>query len=171
MTQKSAIGTTVVSLLAIRMDLEDNFRTTSCEKVPTDPVPVPQFPDRCVLEVENSNSDFIWIVKDAETSEVLAKVPESEIRISISCKFHIFHSKQEVERYKSDEEHLTADIIINTLIEDLKEKGILAKDLNATNFPLYKLAPILVREYILPLSPTSDKIFDTWINYFRRVYE
>ena len=59
----------------------------------------PDLPDHCVLEADDKDLDQspIWKVISGEGSEV-AKHKEEELRISVSCKFHMFGSK-EVEQH------------------------------------------------------------------------
>ena len=135
---------------------------------PEEQLPVPQLPDRCLLEVEDTASGFCWIVRESETMEVVSRIEEKDIRFSVSCKFHIFHDAEEVLAYEDNEKKLTAEQIIEVLVEDLKAKNKLLPDCSHQTMPLYKLAPILVQEYIKPLAPTSAYIQATWEDYFNK---
>ena len=98
----------------------------------------------------------------------MSRTLETHIRFSVSCKFHIFHDEEEKKRYEDEEKKLTAEHIIEVLVEDLKGKKTLPEDCSPTSIPLYKLAPILVQEYIQPLAPTSAQIQQTWLQYFKQ---
>ena len=79
---------------------------------------------------------------------------EEDIRFSISCKFHIFKNMKEREEFND------SSLVLPTtkVIEDLKKDLISKKKLKDENIKLFDLAPILVREYILPFAPKSDVI-------------
>ena len=89
---------------------------------------------------------------------------EKEIRISVSCKFHVFRNRQEEEKFYSlgEEDCLTAERILDVLVKDLESKGRFPSGWSTQDTPLYILAPVLVREYILPLAPTSEDIENMW---------
>ena len=136
---------------------------------PTQQLPVPQLPDSCLLEFDHTASGVLWIVRDTKTKKVFSKIPEKDIRFSVSCKFHIFHDEEEILKYESNEKKLTAENIIEVLIQDLKTKKKLPDECDPKTMPLYKLAPILVKEYISPLAPTSADIQAVWQSYFNKL--
>ena len=56
---------------------------------------VPSLPPRCSLECVEGQ----WRVV-GEGGEVVASHPEEEVRFSVSCKFHVFSSKAEYDRWQ-----------------------------------------------------------------------
>ena len=89
-------------------------------------------------------------------------VKEEEVRFSLSCKFHVFRDKQEADNHREKERKLSAEKIIETLTKDLEKRGILEA---GSKMDLFDLAPLFVREYILPLSPSSATIENVWRKY------
>ena len=136
--------------------------------IPDEQLPVPQLPDECLLEVEETSSDVWWIVRDRKSRNIVSTTNEKYLRFSVSCKFHIFRDEAELLKYESKEKKLTAENIIDVLVEDLKAKKKLPNECESKTMPLYKLAPIFVREYILPLAPTSENIQAVWEEYFSK---
>ena len=134
----------------------------------TPALPTPQLPDYCALEVEDTPAGVYWIVRNKDTREVVSRTLEEDIRFSVSCKFHIFHNEDEIKKYEDHKNKLTAENIIEVLVEDLIAKRVLPEECSPASIPLYKLAPILVQEYIQPLAPTSTQIQQTWTNYFEQ---
>jgi len=121
-------------------------------------------PAKCYLEVEERDDGFWWIIRDKMSGAVATEVKEDDIRFSVSCKFHIFHDLAEAQKMKSKEKRLTAEHIIDVLTEDLKQKNKIPR--SDEKMKLFDLAPILVSEYILPLSPSSADIERVWKDYF-----
>ena len=116
-------------------------------------------PDHCVLEVDDKDLDQspIWKVISGEGLEV------AKHKRSVSCKFHMFGSKEEEEEfYKGKREALTVGKIIEGLVEELKKKARLPVELQGQDIPLYKLAPVLVKEFIVPFAPDSADIEKMW---------
>ena len=70
---------------------------------PTQQLPVPQLPDSCLLEFDHTASGVLLIVRDTKTKKVFSKIPEKDIRFSVSCKFHIFHDEEEILKYESND--------------------------------------------------------------------
>ena len=66
-------------------------------------------------------------------------------------------NKENGGKYESNEKKLTAENIIYVLIQDLKTKKKLLQECDPKTMPLYKLAPILVKD-ISPLAQTSPDI-------------
>ena len=89
---------------------------------PEQQLPVPQLPDSCLLEVDHIASGVFWIVRESKTKEVVSRIPEEVIRYSVSCKLQIVHDEDEILKYESNEKKLSAENIIEVLIQDLKTK-------------------------------------------------
>ena len=125
----------------------------------------PDLPDQYVLEVDDKkdlDQSPTWKVISGEGLEV-AKHKEEELRISVSCKFHMFESKEEEEEfYKGKREALTVGKIIEGLMDELKKKARIPLELQGQDIPLYKLAPLLVKEFIVPFAPDSADIEKMW---------
>lgn len=119
-------------------------------------------PDKSNLEFVKEEDKMIWRVKQRE--QTIAEFPEEDIRFSVSYKFHVFNSKEEEEKFYSrkDGDRLTPKQVIGDMLDDLRRKGKLPDGWNNQDTPLHKLAPVLIREYILPLSPTSSDIETMW---------
>ena len=130
---------------------------------PTGPpgTPAPHLPDHCTLEAGEEEGNTVWRVKEGD--KVVAEFGEEEVRISVSCKFHMFRSEGEAEEfYKTDgEDRLTAERIVERLVEDLGRRGVLPEGWSART-PLHQLAPLLVQEYILPRAPRAKEIETMW---------
>lgn len=94
----------------------------------------------------------------------MVKVREDEVRFSLSCKFHIFRNQQEAENNREKKRKLSATQIIETLTKDLEKRGFLE---TGSRLDLFDLAPLFVKVYILPLSPSSRTIESVWREYER----
>ena len=94
---------------------------------------------------------------------VLAVYNEEELRISISCKFHVFHDQDEMEKFYDGNKKgdITAQKIVFRLVRELEKRGVLQEGLTPDS-PLYTLAPTIVREFILPFAPGVEKIESMW---------
>jgi len=119
-------------------------------------------PDVCSLDTVHEHGELKWRVKKHD--KVLAVCSEPEIRISVSCKFHVFRNRQEEEKFYSlgEEDFLTVETILDVMVKDLESKGKLPSGWSTQDTPLYILAPVLVREYILSQAPTSEDIENMW---------
>lgn len=91
-------------------------------------------------------------------------VREDEVRFSLSCKFHIFRNQQEADNHRDKTRKLSATQIFETLTKDLEKRGIIE---TGSKMDLFDLAPIFVKVYILPLSPSSETIESVWREYER----
>lgn len=109
-----------------------------------------------------------WVVTDSDTDEEVLVYPESDLRFSISCKFHIFRSQEEVDQFKNGEK-LTADQIITGLTKDLQERGVLDASRDPASFALTELAPVFVDEYVTPTAPSSEEVDQLWKSYLSDV--
>ena len=121
-------------------------------------------PPKCYLEVEERDDGFWWIIRDKATGAVATEVNEDDIRFSVSCKFHVFHDEAEAEAMKSQEKRLTAEHIIEVLTEDLERRNKIPR--SEERMALFDLAPTMVAEYILPLSPSSADIESVWRDFY-----
>ena len=92
----------------------------------------------------------------------MVTVREDEARFSLSCKFHIFRNQQEADNHRDKKRKLSATQIIETLTKDLEKRGIIE---TGSKMNLFDLAPIFVKVYILPLSPSSKTIESVWREY------
>ena len=93
---------------------------------------------------------------------MVAEHKEEKLRFSVSCKFHMFTSDEEMDEfYQEKKEMLSAEKIIEVLVEELEKRGRLARELSK-EAPLYKLAPVLVQEFVLPFAPNSEEIENMW---------
>ena len=140
---------------------------------------------------------MVWRVVSGVAGEVLEEYKEQELRLSVSCKFHLFASEQEEQEFKEGSKGLTAVEVVRGLVEELRRRGRLPEGWTGdlplhkvlllllllififcsylfscsapTYFhvllllvPLLQLAPLLVREFTLPLSPGSQQIDQMW---------
>ena len=119
-------------------------------------------PGICSLDTIQEDGEVKWRVKKQE--KVIKVCNETELRFSVSCKFHVFRSHQEEEKFYSlsQEDCLTAEKILDVMVKDLESKGRLPSGCSPQDTPLYTLAPVLVREYVLPQAPTSKDIENMW---------
>ena len=93
---------------------------------------------------------------------MVAEHKEEDLRLSVSCKFHMFRSEEEKDEfYEGRKEKLSAEKIIEGLVEELEKRGQLPTELSKGS-PLYKLAPLLVQQFILPFAPNSEEIKEMW---------
>ena len=121
----------------------------------------PSLPDHCVLEVDEKGSEKpIWRVTSG--GKVSAEHKEEDLRLSVSCKFHMFRSEEEKDEfYEGREEKLSAKKMIDGLVEELGKRGQLPTKLSKES-PLYELAPLLVQHFVLPFAPNSEEIKEMW---------
>ena len=121
----------------------------------------PSLPDHCVLEVDERGSEKpIWRVTSG--GSVVTEHMEEDLRLSVSCKFHMFRSEEEMEEfYEGRKEKLSAEQMIEGLVEELERRGQLPTELSKGS-PLYQLAPLLVQKFVLPLAPNSEVIKEMW---------
>ena len=116
----------------------------------------PSLPDHCVLEVDEESRSW----KVISGVKVVAEHKEEDLRFSVSCKFHMFRSEEEMEEFYQEgkREALSAEKIIEGLLEELERRGLkLSKET-----PLYELAPVLVKEFVVPFAPNSADIEEMW---------
>ena len=93
---------------------------------------------------------------------MFAKNKEQDLRFSVSCKFHMFRSEEEMDEfYQGKKEALSAEKIIEVLVEELEKRGRLPSEL-CKETPLYELAPVLVQEFVVPFAPNSEEIEEMW---------
>jgi len=125
----------------------------------------PELPQDCKLSVDPalSTGEIFWNIEDIGGNKVVT-VREDEVRFSLSCKFHIFRNAQEADNHREKKRKLSATQIIETLTKDLEERGILE---TGSKMDLFDLAPLFVKVYILPLSPSSTTIESVWRKYER----
>ena len=99
----------------------------------------------------------------SEGKEVVAEHKEEELRFSVSCKFHMFSSEEEMEEFYQEgkREALSAEQIIEGLLEELEKRGRLVGGMSKET-PLYELAPLLVKEFVVPFAPNSADIEEMW---------
>jgi len=125
-------------------------------------IPGPDFPTECRVEVEESVVGYVWSVLNSD-GKVVHKCKESEVRFSVSIKFHVFANEDEAKRFDSNSETISAEEIIDVLTKDLVSKGVIQE--GKSDLKLFDLAPIFVKEYIIPHAPSSDVIENTWKCY------
>ena len=121
----------------------------------------PSLPDHCVLEVNEKGSEKpIWRVTSG--GKVVPEHKEEDLRLSVSCKFHMFRSEEEMDEfYQGKGETLSAEKIIEGLVDELERRRQLPSGMTKTT-PLYQLAPILVKEFVVPFAPSSVEIEKMW---------
>ena len=118
-------------------------------------------PLHCSVEYSQAG----WRVVERETGRVVQEVPEEDIRISVSCKFHIFGSEREAREYEDPPAKLTPEQLIQTMKEDLLAKGKIPEDWARADCPLYKLGYSFYKEYIQALAPTTAHVEKAWAAY------
>ena len=92
----------------------------------------------------------------------MAEHKEEDLRLSVSCKFHMFRSEEEMDEfYEGRKEKLSAEKMIEGLVEELDKRGQLPTKLSKES-PLYELAPLLVQHFVLPFAPNSEEIKEMW---------
>lgn len=118
-------------------------------------IPAPQLPAGCQLTAEQkADGSWEWILVDPATKKEVARYAESEMRWTISCKIHIDgHDAKMTER-------LDAPRIISTLTEELQRRGTLPP--GGAPLPLVDLAPLFVKEFVLPKAPTLAEVQQIW---------
>lgn len=122
---------------------------------------VPHLPEGSSLEVaEKKDGKVVWrVVKDGSLVE---EYNEEDIRFTVSCKFHLFRSEQEADQfYTGKGAKLSADSILNGLISRLELEKKLPRGLTRRS-PLHQLAPVIIKEFILPLAPTPSQMEEHW---------
>jgi len=146
--------------VALALDTDSHFHHSRV----TGPIgtPPPPLPDHCVLEVDEKGSENpTWRVTSG-AKEVMAEHKEEDLRLSVSCKFHMFTSEEDMDKfYQGRKEKLSAKMIIEGLVDELEKRGRLPKEL-CKESPLYELAPILVHHFVVPFAPNSEEIEDMW---------
>jgi len=125
-------------------------------------IPGPDFPKECRVEVEKSGEGYVWSIIDSD-GKVWQKNKEEDVRYSISIKFHVLANEAEAKLFDSKTETISAEEIIDVLTKDLISKGVIQQE--KSDFKLFDLAPIFVKEYILPHAPSTDVIENTWKCY------
>ena len=86
----------------------------------------------------------------------------TDLRLSVSCKFHMFRSEEEMDEfYQGKGETLSAEKIIEGLVDELVRRRQLPSGMTKTT-PLYQLAPVLVKEFVVPFAPSSVEIEKMW---------
>ena len=76
------------------------------------------------FQVEKSGVGYVWSVLNSD-GKVLHKCKESEVRFSVSIKFHVFANEDEAKRFDSNSETISAEEIIDVLTKDLVSKGVI----------------------------------------------
>jgi hypothetical protein len=76
--------------------------------------------------------------------EEVARYRWDDMRFSVSWKAYCFRSEQERDAWKSGSDDLNIDTVLDTLCDDLRERG----KLGDARPPNRELAEILVDEYI-----------------------
>jgi hypothetical protein len=87
--------------------------------------------------------DRTWIVHDASYREV-ARYDWSELRFSVSWKSYCFVDERERDAWREHSDDLTLDVIIDTLVDDLRTRGRLDGDVVRDS----ELGRTLIDEYI-----------------------
>lgn len=124
-------------------------------------IPVPHLPEGSTLEVEEEEGGkVVWkVVKDGQ---LVRKYDEEEIRFTLSAKFHLFRSEEEAAQfYAGKGGRLTAEAILDGLISSLESQDKLPVGLSRKS-PLHQLAPVIIREFILPRAPTPIQMEEHW---------
>ena len=151
--------------LAVVLDTDTYFhhsaQARASHSVPGQGVEVPCVPLHCSVEYSQAG----WRVVERETGRVVQEVPEEDIRISVSCKFHIFGSEREAREYEDPPAKLTPEQLIQTMKEDLLAKGKIPEDWTRADCPLYKLGYSFYKEYIQALAPTTAHVEKAWAAY------
>jgi len=124
--------------------------------------PAPELPETCTLSTERQGETVYWVVLGPQGERVL-EVPEQDVRFSVSAKFHVFKDQAEREEFQTSKQSLSPEKIIEVLRGDLVEKGVLP---SSPHLPLHQLAPLLVKEYILPFAPGSQRVQKLWTEYY-----
>ena len=101
--------------------------------------PMPTFLPRMRLHAEG---DGVWVVRDGE--EEVARYRWDDMRFSVSWKAYCFRNEAERNAWRSGSEDLSIDRVLDTLCDDLRERGRLG-DTRPSN---RELAELLVDEYI-----------------------
>lgn len=117
----------------------------------------PQLPVGCKLiskAPKNKGDSWEWCVVHPETGKVSSFL-ETDLRWTISCKFHVA-----TPNVTSDSLHSAE--IISALAEELIRRGRLPPATDPKTMPLADLAPMFVKEFIVPKAPTMDVVRSVW---------
>ncbi len=129
---------------ALVMDTDSVFH--GVDRVAETSRPMPVFLPRMRLHAEGSGR---WAVFDGD--DVVARYEWDEMRFSVSWKAYCFRGETERQTWKSGEDDLSLDIVLDTLCSDLRERGRLG-DARPSN---RELAEILVDEYVKFPAPSA----------------
>ena len=91
-----------------------------------------------------------WTVRDGD--EVVSAYDEDEIRLSISWKAYCFTDADEREAWRTNTDDLSLDLILGTLVDDLRTRGRL--DGTGDRPPDAELGRLLINEYVRFPAPT-----------------
>jgi hypothetical protein len=96
--------------------------------------------------------DRTWALRDANGEE-LARYPWDALRFSVSWKAYCFRDAAERDAWRTHDDDLTLDVILDRLVDDLSARGRVRRDVarDAT------LGQLLIDEYIrFPVSTSSS---------------
>jgi len=139
----------------------EQARPAAAAGQPPRALPVPSLPDGCGLRAEVGPTGTVWRVVSAE-DETVATFPQQDLRISLSCKFHVFRDAEEEADYTAGSDALTAEQMIEEMRADLARRNIAGTE---PGVPLHQLGPLLVKHYTLPLAPPPSLVRDVWSNH------
>lgn len=122
---------------ALLMDTDSIFH--GVDRVAETDRPMPSFLPRMRLHAEG---DGLWVVRDGP--EEVARYRWDDMRFSVSWKAYCFRSEQDRDAWKSGSDDLNIDTVLDTLCDDLRERG----KLGDARPPNRELAEILVDQYI-----------------------
>jgi hypothetical protein len=90
------------------------------------------------------DGDRRWSVRDGE--DVISAYDEDEVRLSISWKAYCFTDEAERAAWRSNADDLSLDVILDTLVADLRNRGRLGSD--DPRPPDAELGRLLIDEYV-----------------------
>jgi hypothetical protein len=130
---------------ALVMDTDSVFH--GVDRVAETDGPMPNFRPGMRLHPEGQGR---WVVRDGE--EEVARYRWEDMRFSVSWKAYCFRDEAERDAWKTGSDDLTIETVLDTLCDDLRERGRLGDSRPAHR----ELAELLVDEYIqFPLPAAS----------------
>jgi hypothetical protein len=109
---------------------------------------------------KDKNSELVYVGNDKwevrVDEEVVADIPDKDLRVSIVYRARCFHDQAELEKYKNypDENHMSLDYVLQKLVDDMVAQG--AAKATDIKLPRIDLAMKLMSHYIKYPYPSID---------------
>lgn len=126
---------------------------------PDDKPPIMDKSENNALILDRDSAKWVLSVlgEDGELKRQLRNYTFDDLRISIVYRARCFASEEERQRYHdTKDEHIPLDEILETLAQDLVERGKVTSVQQALTMPRYDLASLILKTYIAyPLPPRA----------------